>query len=119
MDGIVDKWQPPRVILRYFPLNLCGQDKFGCPVLINAYGRLDVRGLLHHVTKEDYLRSIVYMGERTIGEMCARSKRNKKNVTQLTMIVDLQDLSMYQLLCKPGADQQTRQTLQTRLVTGY
>ena len=108
IDDLLDVWTPPTVLQQHFLLQMCGQDKFGCPcescchltghqgnwrkkfhfaVWINCYGRMDTRGLLQSVTKRDYLRYIIYIGERNNREMRKVSHLHKRAITQSTMIV--------------------------------
>lgn len=31
IDGLLENWQPPEVIDKYYSAGTCGYDKFGCP----------------------------------------------------------------------------------------
>lgn len=44
VDSLLNSWQPPEVLTKYFPGGLCGHDKEGCPIWIEPIGLADVRG---------------------------------------------------------------------------
>ncbi|EFX85377.1 hypothetical protein DAPPUDRAFT_237987 [Daphnia pulex] len=31
IDEIVDQWEPPMVLVKYYPMGIIGCDKFSCP----------------------------------------------------------------------------------------
>ena len=45
-DSIVEEFEPPEVLTKYWPGGLHGFDKNGCPVWIETPGFADVKGLL-------------------------------------------------------------------------
>ena len=44
-DRIIDEWNPPRVLRKYFVGGMCGHDKEGSPVYIVPIGNLDMKGM--------------------------------------------------------------------------
>lgn len=53
------------------------------------------------VTKKDYLRYVSYLTEKSLAEMKKNSKIAEKIVTQQTVILDFDGLSMRQMFYKP------------------
>ena len=44
MDRILEEYNPPDVLVNYFPGGHCGYDKEGAPVWITPSGQLDIKG---------------------------------------------------------------------------
>lgn len=44
VEKLVNEWQPPEVLTKYFPGGLFGYDKDGCPIWIEPIGLADVQG---------------------------------------------------------------------------
>ncbi|XP_046633896.1 SEC14-like protein 2 [Daphnia pulicaria] len=97
VDTILDKWTPPEVLTRYYSLGATGHDKFHCPVWINAFGRMDMTGILQSVTKRDYLRYMVYITEMSHRLMMENALRSGKPVSYQTIIIDMADFSVNQM----------------------
>ena len=73
-------------------------------VLINAYGRTDMRGLLSSVTRRDYLQFIVYQSEMNARSMRRASTGESAEPVsgKMIMIVDMDQLSYSQFTNKLG-----------------
>ena len=55
-------------------------------MIVNGYGRADMRGIVQSVTKKDYLRYIVYAAEIAEAEMRRMGKETGRGLTkQVTM----------------------------------
>lgn len=46
-DSIIEKYQEPEVMAKYYAGGLYGQDREGRPIWINPLGNLDIKGLKH------------------------------------------------------------------------
>ncbi|XP_057372739.1 SEC14-like protein 2 [Daphnia carinata] len=101
IDEIVEQWEPPLVLVKYYPMGIIGNDKQSCPVWIVSFGNADWRGILQSVSKRDYLRYICYMAEKSFKEMRKNSLQTQKPVTYQTFIIDMDGLSMRQMSYKP------------------
>lgn len=96
IDGILDNWTPPEVMKKYYAIGSVGSDKFGCPgksfndiisqntnrsniiyfydiVWINAFGRMDMTGLLQSVSKVGILCCFKFRTSRTFLLVCHSS----------------------------------------------
>jgi hypothetical protein len=71
-------------------------------VWIHQAGRADLRGLLQSVSRRDYQRYLLQLGEKSLREMELYSRQTGKIITQQTAIVDMEFLSMSQMTYKPG-----------------
>merc|ERR1712071_363076 len=48
IDDILDNWQVPEVLEKYYSMGVCGNDKYGCPLWISACRQVqELPGLLH------------------------------------------------------------------------
>ena len=125
IDDILDNWQVPEVLEKYYSMGVCGNDKYGCPskpfysviiamilkkcnihayfriVWISAFGNIDVKGLMMSVSKKSYVRFFAYMAERSHKEMHCYRESTGKPVTKQTVILDLANLSPVQMTFKP------------------
>lgn len=124
MDEILETYTPPEVMKKYFSMGRFGNDKFGCPgllpfllsklkmkvcvifflfiVYINAQGRTDMKGLIQSTTRKDFLRFQVWMSEKSNRELRLESQRTGKTISLMILISDADQLSMKQIVCKPG-----------------
>ncbi|KZS17891.1 SEC14 protein 2 [Daphnia magna] len=101
VDEILDQWEPPVALVKYYPMSIIGNDKFYCPVSVVAFGKADWRGILQSVSKTDYLRYLTYMAETNYVLMRKNSLLTGKPVTLQTFIIDMDGLSMRQMSYKP------------------
>jgi len=101
MDTILDEWEIPEVLDKYYSMGVCGKDKYACPVWISAYGNTDLKGLMMSVTRKQYIRYFGYISEKSIKEMHRLSILTGKTVSTQTVILDMENLSARQLGYKP------------------
>jgi uncharacterized cupredoxin-like copper-binding protein len=67
---------------------------------------MDLRGILQSVTKKDFMRYQHYATEKGNKEMLEEYFKSGKNkYCQLTLISDMEHLSMKQMTYKPGMSQ--------------
>ncbi|XP_046460797.1 SEC14-like protein 2 [Daphnia pulex] len=104
IDGIVEQWEPPMALVKYYPMGIIGADKFFCPLWVVSFGKGDWRGILQSVSKRDYLRYISYMAEKSFAQMRKNSLQTENPVTYQTFIIDMEGLSMRQMAYKPFRD---------------
>lgn len=123
-DALLDIWSPPPVLLNYFSFRLyyedfhisvssnelitrhnithhshIGYDKFGCPIMFTAQGRTDMKAVLQCVTRRDYFRYMIWTLEKAKRQMFLDKKRN---CLKITILADVQDLSIMRLTNKTG-----------------
>ena len=44
VDSVIDEFDPPEVLKKYYPGGLIGHDKQDCPVWIVPLGNMDIKG---------------------------------------------------------------------------
>jgi len=101
IDDILDNWQVPEVLEKYYSMGVCGNDKYGCPLWISAYGNTDMKGILMSVNKKSYVRYFAYITEKSAREMERLGELTGKPVTTQTVIMDMENLSSRQMSYKP------------------
>ncbi|XP_046633859.1 SEC14-like protein 2 [Daphnia pulicaria] len=101
IDELKDQWEPPTVLVKYYPMGIIGYDKLYCPVWIVSFGQADWRGMLQSVSKRDYVRYVCYLSEMGIVQMKKNSEHGGKPVTCQTIVIDMEGLSMRQMGYKP------------------
>jgi len=101
IDTILDDWEIPEVLDKYHSMGVCGNDKFGSPVWVCAYGNTDMKGIMMSVSKKTYTRYFAYVSEKSIREMHESSLRTGKTVSTQTIIIDMENLSSKQMGFKP------------------
>ncbi|CAL4128568.1 unnamed protein product, partial [Meganyctiphanes norvegica] len=103
VDSVL-KWEPPEVLLKYYPVGQVGHDKQGCPVWIIPFGGCDMRGLLHSVSKADYIRYTFRTLEISHVDMIKQTEIKGFPVTQQVCIFDMQNFSIKNVTWKPAMD---------------
>lgn len=103
-DTLIDEYDPPEVLLKYFPGGLIGHDKEGCPIWIIPFGNMDIKGLFYSVKKSEFIKYIVKLMESSEQEMRDQSERMGKVVDTHSIIFDLENLTMKQVAWKPAID---------------
>ncbi|ESO91668.1 hypothetical protein LOTGIDRAFT_163396 [Lottia gigantea] len=102
VDTILEDYKVPEVIEKYFVGGICGRDKEGCPIWIDTFGDLDIRGMLCSAKKQDILKSKVHLLER-INNIFTEESTPERRVEGLVVIIDLEKMGMKHLW-KPGMD---------------
>ncbi|KAL4223180.1 hypothetical protein ACF0H5_016652 [Mactra antiquata] len=96
-DTILDDYKELEVIEKYRTGGILGFDKTGCPIYIDPYGLVDMKGLLRSVKKQDIMRKFVHVME-TVDKICdEESKKKDMLIGELTLIYDLKEIGMRQL----------------------
>ncbi|XP_045172153.2 SEC14-like protein 2 isoform X1 [Mercenaria mercenaria] len=93
-DTILEDYQPIEVLEKYRTGGILGRDKSGCPIYIDPYGLIDMKGLLRSVKKQDILKKFVQVME-SVGKICEEeSKKNGCQLDTMTIIYDLKGLGL-------------------------
>ncbi|XP_076062028.1 SEC14-like protein 2 [Oratosquilla oratoria] len=103
VDNVLS-WNPPEVLLKYYPVGMAGHDKEGRPVWIIPYGGCDMRGLLQSVRRAEYVRYTVRVLERSRADMREQSRRLGRPVLQQSCVFDLHNFSVKHVTWKPAMD---------------
>ena len=64
-----------QVLQKYMPGGFCGYDKDGSPILIELYGYMDMKGILHSAKKSDIEKTKLLLGEKVMMDLESQSKK--------------------------------------------
>ena len=64
-----------QVLLKYLPGGFAGYDREGSPLRIEAYGHLDVKGILYSVKKIDLEKTKMLLGEEVMLKLKMQSEK--------------------------------------------
>ncbi|BFZ04428.1 hypothetical protein BsWGS_07467 [Bradybaena similaris] len=103
IDTILQDFEPPEVMRKYYTGGLFGQDKEGSLVWIDPQGYLDIKGILMSMKKQDIIRSKAWICESIYQQFEMLTKEQGRRVDQLVIIFDLEKFGMKHLW-KPGLD---------------
>ena len=85
MDNILEDFDPPEVLKKYYPGGLVGHDKEGCPVWIVPLGNLDIKGLFHAAKKTDFIRYTVRCLQQSEEDMKQQSEKVSQKEEEETL----------------------------------
>ena len=71
-------------------------------VYVSGQGRTDMKGLIQSTTRKDFMRFQIWMSEKSNRELRLESERTGKKISLMTLIADADQLSMKQIVYKPG-----------------
>ncbi|CAH8498020.1 unnamed protein product [Schistosoma intercalatum] len=95
VDTLLDCYEIPDVIQKYFPGGFCGEDKEGCPLFCAPVGRFDPGGFMKATTHAEFIQSRIYFMEYIIQRVFyEKSKEHNRCIDQLTLILDMKHLSL-------------------------
>ncbi|KAH9503095.1 hypothetical protein Btru_069950 [Bulinus truncatus] len=103
VDNILKEFDPPEVMKKYYTGGLFGQDKEGSLIWIDPNGYIDMKGLLMSITKQDIIRSKIWLLEDIYRLFDVLSREQGRRVDQMVIIFDLEKFGLKHLW-KPGVD---------------
>ncbi|XP_021368391.1 SEC14-like protein 2 isoform X2 [Mizuhopecten yessoensis] len=103
VDTILEDFESPDVVKKYFTGGTSGFDKEGCPIWVDPLGRLDFKGLMASVGHKDLLLHKLSDLERFSKVMADQSNKLGKLIDKETIIYDMEKVGMRHLW-KPGID---------------
>ncbi|GFR13717.1 retinal-binding protein [Trichonephila clavata] len=92
VDTILEDYEPPEILVKYYPLSFLGYDKDGAPVRYVAMSG-DSRGILGSAKKKDVIKFNILTVERDVRITEEQTKKLGKPVTQITYIYNFGDLT--------------------------
>ncbi|XP_067934790.1 retinal-binding protein-like isoform X1 [Watersipora subatra] len=101
LDHIVEEYKEPEVVDKYLTGGIGCFDLEGCPVRIERFGCLDVKGIFYSCKKVELERKKCYDQEVTVQLLRKQSEKLDKTVDKVTVIMDLDKVGSKQLW-KPG-----------------
>uniref|UniRef100_A0A147BJY7 Putative phosphatidylinositol transfer protein sec14 n=1 Tax=Ixodes ricinus TaxID=34613 RepID=A0A147BJY7_IXORI len=99
IDSLVETYQCPDVLKRYFPGGMCNHDKEGRPLWIMPTGNGDFKGMLQCVSVEAMVKHVTYQVELIAAEMKKQTEKLGKLVDTFTVVVDYENFSLKQIYC--------------------
>uniref|UniRef100_A0A0B6Z7E2 CRAL-TRIO domain-containing protein n=1 Tax=Arion vulgaris TaxID=1028688 RepID=A0A0B6Z7E2_9EUPU len=102
-DTILQDFEPPEVMRKYYTGGLFGQDKEGSFLWVEPMGHLDIKGILMSMRKQDVIRSKTWLMEDIYRQFAIKSKEQGRRVDQIVILFDLEKFGMKHLW-KPGMD---------------
>ncbi|XP_059479315.1 SEC14-like protein 2 isoform X2 [Neocloeon triangulifer] len=106
VDRLLTHWEPPLVLKQFFPSGICGTDKEGVPVIMLPFSGLDIWGLLHSVSKADFIRMTAMSLEKYLGESTANLEKAGKPSCAPTLIaiMDMEHFSIKPYTWRPAGE---------------
>ncbi|KHN86630.1 CRAL-TRIO domain-containing protein T23G5.2 [Toxocara canis] len=101
VDKILQEFEPPAVLLQFFPGCWHHCDKKGRPLFILRLGQLDMKGLLRAVGLEVVVKFTLSIIEQGLLKTAEATKKLGVPISTWTLLVDLEGLSMRHLW-RPG-----------------
>lgn len=124
IDRLLTHWEPPLVLKQFFPSGVCGTDKDGVPgnpenssqilsglmceflfaVIMVPFCGLDIWGLLHAVSKADFIRMTARSIEKYLAEASENLAKEGKAPCAPTLIaiMDMDHFSIKPYTWRPG-----------------
>ncbi|KAK0397280.1 hypothetical protein QR680_002063 [Steinernema hermaphroditum] len=101
VDKILQEFEPPAVLMQFFPGCWYHHDKQGRPVFVLRLGQLDIKGLLRTVGLETVVKFTLSICEQGLIKASEATKKLGQPISTWTLLVDLEGLSMRHLW-RPG-----------------
>ncbi|XP_074057153.1 SEC14-like protein 4 [Macrotis lagotis] len=102
LDNILN-WEPPEVLKLYDTGGLCGYDREGCPVWLDATGFLDPKGLLLSSSKSKVVKKRTQILAIILRECELQSEKLGKKIETFILILDLEHMGLRHLW-KPATE---------------
>lgn len=92
----------PQPLIDYSPHGLSGFDKDGCPIILIPFAGLDMWGMLHTVSRGDFIRSTIRNLEHYMKIGFEQSKIHGPKARQIVIVFDMEGFSIKQYTWRPG-----------------
>ncbi|EEC16094.1 conserved hypothetical protein, partial [Ixodes scapularis] len=99
INSLVETYECPDVLKRYFPGGMCNHDKEGRPLWIMPTGNGDFKGMLQCLSVEAMVKHVTYQVELIAAEMKKQTEKLGKLVDTFTIVVDYENFSLKQIYC--------------------
>lgn len=101
MDSL-SNWTPPEMFSKYYVSGLSGFDKDGAPVIVIPFAGLDMWGMLHSVTKTDFIKMTLRTLESFLEIARQQAETHGPMAGQLVGVIDMTDFNLKQYAWRPG-----------------
>lgn len=99
---LLSEWAPPEVFSKFYPSGLSGFDKDGAPVIVLPFAGLDMWGMLHSVTKKDFIKMTIRTLESHLELARQQAETHGPLAGQLVAVIDMTDFNLKQYAWRPG-----------------
>ncbi|XP_050458976.1 SEC14-like protein 2 [Cataglyphis hispanica] len=100
----LSEWDLPQTVKSYFPYGLSGFDKDGAPVIIIPFAGMDIYGMLHVITPQEYVKVTIKILDEHLKLAREQSKKHGQIANQLTVIFDMDGFNLKQYLWRPAGE---------------
>lgn len=92
IDKILEEYEPPEVIKKYMPSGFVGFDKEGSPVVVELYGKLDMKGIMNSVKISDLEKVKIQNCENIVMEWKRQTEKLGRRVDGIIAILDFEGI---------------------------
>ncbi|XP_065172766.1 SEC14-like protein 2 [Atheta coriaria] len=96
VDGYLRTWQPGEVMDKYIAYGVIGTDPEGCPIAIIPIKGVDIVGILHSVSRHDFIRFAINVLETTL------EKAAKRGQHEIVVIFDMEGFQLRPYAWRPA-----------------
>ncbi|KAM0733131.1 SEC14-like protein 2 [Formica fusca] len=100
----LSEWDLPPMVKSYFPYGSSGFDKDGAPVVIVPFAGMDIYGMLHVITPQEYVKVTIKILDHYLKLAREQSKKHGQVANQLTVIFDMDGFNLKQYLWRPAGE---------------
>ncbi|KAM7312134.1 SEC14-like protein 2 [Ixodes scapularis] len=99
IDSLLEAYECPEVLRRYFPGGLCNHDRDGRPLYIMRFGNGDFAGIAQCVSIEAIVKHVTYLIEVMMADMKMQTEKLRRVVETITVIFDYDNFQLKQVYC--------------------
>ncbi|KAJ1530745.1 hypothetical protein ONE63_005600 [Megalurothrips usitatus] len=100
----IREWQPPEVLDKYYPSGLSGFDKEGSPVIVVPFSGLDIFGMLHSVTKREFIQMTIKQMETYLWLGRQQAQQHGEAALGLVAVIDMANFNLRQWAWRPAGE---------------
>lgn len=98
------EWEPPEVFQKYFPCGIAGFDKEGTPVIIVPFAGLDMWGMMHTVSKADFIKMTIKTLESYLSLATEQAQKFGQGAANVVCIMDMENFNIRQYAWRPAGE---------------
>ncbi|XP_055323322.1 SEC14-like protein 4 [Sitodiplosis mosellana] len=103
VDNILD-WKTPQPLADYSPHGISGFDKEGSPIIVVPFAGMDMWGMLHTVSRADFIRSTIKTLETYMKLAFEQSVKHGPQARQFVVLFDMAGFNVKQYTWRPAAE---------------
>uniref|UniRef100_A0A1I8PW55 CRAL-TRIO domain-containing protein n=1 Tax=Stomoxys calcitrans TaxID=35570 RepID=A0A1I8PW55_STOCA len=100
----LEKWDAPEALKKYLPYGIIGHDNDGAPIIVCPFYQFDIYGMLHCVTRFDFIRYVIKILETVMKDGFEQSKIHGVKARQVVVLFDVADFNMTQYAWRPAVE---------------